>query len=217
MNAVDLDTGNNARLTYRLVNGNQPRGNLSDTEALELFGIFPNSGWIYLRGMLDRETRDRYDLTVLVSDNGTPSASATARVIVNVMDSNDNEPKFLRLAYEFTVEENLRRGAVVGVIQAKDDDLDVNAAIRYSLIPSNSSFQINPISGEFNLIFYTSMSSSIYSHVLLTTYLLNFRKTRNFFSSIKKTAAQHQFFFFSLSLTRFIRSLLCELTPKQEM
>lgn len=99
--------------------------------------------------MLDREARDRYDLTVLASDNGTPSATATARVIINVMDSNDNDPKFLRTAYEFSVEENLRRGAVVGVIQAKDADLDLNAAIRYSLIPSNTSFQINPISGEY--------------------------------------------------------------------
>lgn len=123
--------------------------NQNDSDVLDLFGIFPNSGWIYLRGTLDRETRDRYDLTVLASDNGTPSATATARVIVNVMDANDNEPKFLRSTYEFTVEENLRRGAVVGVIQAKDADLDVNAAIRYSLIPSNTSFQINPISGEF--------------------------------------------------------------------
>lgn len=145
-------------------NGKTSR-NVSDAEALELFGIFPNSGWIYLRGTLDRETRDRYDLTVLASDNGTPSATATARVIVNVMDSNDNEPKFLRSAYEFTVEENLRRGAVVGVIQAKDADLDVNAAIRYSLIPSNTSFQINPISGEFNLIL-----SAIYSHVCVCAF-----------------------------------------------
>lgn len=99
--------------------------------------------------MLDRETRDRYDLTVLASDNGTPSATATARVIINVMDSNDNDPKFLRSSYEFSIEENLRRGAVIGVIQAKDADLDINAAIRYSLIPSNTSFQINPISGEY--------------------------------------------------------------------
>jgi len=122
------------------------------SEELELFGIFPNSGWIYLRGTLDREARDRYDLTVLASDNGTPSATATARVIINIMDSNDNDPKFLRTSYEFSVEENLRRGAVVGVIQAKDADLDINAAIRYSLIPSNTSFQINPISGEYLFI-----------------------------------------------------------------
>lgn len=114
----------------------------------DLFGIFPNSGWIYLRSTLDRETRDRYELTVLASDNGTPSATATTRVTVNVLDSNDNDPEFLKDSYEFKVEENMRRGAVVGTIQAKDADLDVNAAIRYSLIPSNTSFQINPLSGE---------------------------------------------------------------------
>lgn len=114
----------------------------------ELFGIFPNSGWIYLRGTLDREARDRYDLTVLASDNGTPSATATTQVTVNVLDFNDNDPRFIRQSYEFSVEENLRRGAVVGIIQAKDADLDVNAAIRYSLIPSNTSFQINPVSGK---------------------------------------------------------------------
>lgn len=126
----------------------QNKLNTNASEELELFGVFPNSGWIYLRGTLDREARDRYDLTILASDNGTPSATATTRVIINVMDSNDNDPKFLRTSYEFSVEENMRRGAVVGVIQAKDADLDINAAIRYSLIPSNTSFQINPISGE---------------------------------------------------------------------
>jgi hypothetical protein len=65
-----------------------------------------------------------------------------------VMDANDNDPKFLQQSYDFTIEENLRRGAVVGVIHAADDDSDINAEIRYSLIPSNNSFQINEITGE---------------------------------------------------------------------
>lgn len=159
---MDLDTGNNARLTYRIVGGGEHKqsqkisGTNNQTKYIEditeLFGIFPNSGWLYLRGTLDREMRDRYDITVLASDNGTPSATATTRVIINVLDANDNDPRFSRDLYEFTVEENLRRGAIVGVLQAKDLDLDVNAAIRYSLIPSNTSFQVNPVSGEFNLL-----------------------------------------------------------------
>jgi protocadherin-16/23 len=37
---------------------------------------------------------------------------------------------------------------LVGVLSASDMDLDVNAAIRFSLIPSNTSFQVNPLSGE---------------------------------------------------------------------
>lgn len=142
--AVDLDTGNNARLTYRLL-ANTNSAHL-DTH---MFGIFPNSGWVYLRHPLDRETRDRYSLRVIATDNGTPASSTSALVTVQVLDANDNDPVFDQEAYQFSVEENLPRGALVGVVRASDKDLDNNGALRYSLIPSNSSFQINPVSGEF--------------------------------------------------------------------
>lgn len=141
--AVDLDTGNNARLTYRLL----PENNTG-----EVFGVFPNSGWIYLKLGLDREIRERYELTVSATDNGTPSQSATARVIFDVLDANDNDPHFLQESYEFTIEENQRRGTFVGRIKATDADIGSNSAIRYSLIPSNTSFIISPSSGKFFFI-----------------------------------------------------------------
>ncbi|EDW03443.1 GH10500 [Drosophila grimshawi] len=157
VNASDLDTGNNARITYRIVdagadNASQSSASVSgvDTDLAQHFGIFPNSGWIYLRAALDRESRDRYELTVLATDNGTPAAHARARVLVRVLDSNDNDPKFLRESYAFKIEENLRRGAVVGVVSATDADLGENAAIRYSLLPANSSFQVHPVTGEIS-------------------------------------------------------------------
>ncbi|XP_030238562.1 protein dachsous [Drosophila navojoa] len=155
VNASDLDTGNNARITYRIVdagadNTSQSLANAGgpDADLAQHFGIFPNSGWIYLRAALDRESRDRYELTVLATDNGTPAAHARARVLVRVLDANDNDPKFQRESYEFRIEENLRRGAVVGVVSASDADLGENAAIRYSLLPANSSFQVHPVTGE---------------------------------------------------------------------
>lgn len=147
--AVDLDTGNNARLTYRLLSGS------------DVFGIFPNSGWVYLRQPLDREARDRYSLRVAATDNGTPATSATALVTVSVLDANDNDPVFSQESYQFSVEENLPRGAPVGVIRAADKDLDNNGAIRYSLIPSNSSFQINPVSGKTMISLQRSIASCL--------------------------------------------------------
>nr|CAD7262840.1 unnamed protein product [Timema shepardi] len=149
--AVDLDTGNNARLTYRLF----PSDNLTvastpsnDEKNQEVFGVFPNSGWLYLRRALDRESRDRYVVRVVASDNGSPSGSATARVVVTVLDANDNDPKFSQDSYEFWVEENRVRGTTVGQVKATDPDLESNGALRYSIIPSNSSFQINPNTGR---------------------------------------------------------------------
>lgn len=170
MNATDLDTGNNARITYRIVDAGADNASLSSSglnvpgasgsavssssasssDVTQHFGIFPNSGWIYLRAALDRESRDRYELTVLATDNGTPAAHARARVLVRVLDANDNDPRFQRDSYEFRIEENQRRGAVVGVVSATDLDIGENAAIRYSLLPANSSFQVHPVTGEFS-------------------------------------------------------------------
>lgn len=140
--AIDLDTGNNARITYRLIVANNSE--ISDG----IFGIFPNSGWIYLRNNLDREIQDHYKLTVAAIDNGTPSQTALSQVQVTVLDANDNDPIFTKTSYEFYVEENLQRGARVGTVTATDIDVGSNAAIKYNLIPSNTSFQINPITGK---------------------------------------------------------------------
>ncbi|XP_036340341.1 protein dachsous-like, partial [Rhagoletis pomonella] len=182
--AIDLDTGNNARITYSLVNSvnttlsftsarklptptllhlsgggfTTSKQSISAEEAqvANLFGIFPNSGWLYLRGTLDRESRDRYELIIMASDNGTPAAHARARVTVEVLDTNDNDPRFLSSAYEFSIEENMHRGALVGVVAATDLDLYENAEILYTLIPSNTSFQVNPNTAKLDLSFEES-------------------------------------------------------------
>ncbi|CAG9820098.1 unnamed protein product [Phaedon cochleariae] len=138
LTAVDADTGNNARLTYRILRSNHS----------QVFGVFPNSGWLYLKAPLDREEQEEYTLTVAATDNGTPSETATTKVVVEVLDANDNDPKFADKEYEFAVEENSRRGTLVGRVLAHDADKGVNAALRYSLIPGNSSFHINQITGE---------------------------------------------------------------------
>ena len=137
VNAVDMDTGNNARLTYRV----------QEDELSDLFGIFPNSGSLYLKKSLDREMRDRYSLTVVATDNGLPPGSAAVSVHVFVIDANDNDPVFTRDVYQFTIEENLDKGALVGIVSATDKDLDTNAALRYTLLPGNGSFQLNPQTG----------------------------------------------------------------------
>ncbi|KAI5746071.1 hypothetical protein M8J76_016948 [Diaphorina citri] len=140
--AVDLDTGNNARITYKLIQ--------DDKLVHDTFHIMPNTGWLSLKQPMDRETRDKFLLKIAACDNGTPVSTAYATVAINVLDANDNDPKFSKQDYEFSIEENLPRGTVVGSVKATDEDLASNAALRYSLIPSNTSFQINPFSGEIS-------------------------------------------------------------------
>lgn len=135
MTALDLDTGNNARISYRL------QGSSS-------FRISPNTGWIYLSQSLDRETIDRHALIVLATDNGSPAATASSSVIVNVLDDNDNSPRFDKDYYSFELLENLPSGTVVTSITATDPDLGNNALLRYSIVQHNSSFAIDSDTGK---------------------------------------------------------------------
>ncbi|XP_054003257.1 protein dachsous [Hylaeus anthracinus] len=133
--AVDLDTGNNARLSYRL-------------QGSSAFWINPNTGCINLARTLDRETLDRHALTVLATDNGSPAATASASVLVTVLDDNDNDPRFEKDFYGYELLENLPSGTLVGSVSASDPDLGKNALLRYAVVQANSSFTVDPDTGE---------------------------------------------------------------------
>lgn len=149
---MDLDTGNNARLSYRL-------------QGSTAFRISPNTGWIYLAQVLDRESVDRYALTVLATDNGSPAATASASVLVSVLDDNDNEPRFEKDFYAFDLLENLPSDTIVGSVSATDSDLGKNALLRYAIVQVNSSFTVDPDTGKekylfiFLFIFFVSFLS----------------------------------------------------------
>lgn len=137
---MDLDTGNNARLSYRL-------------QGSTAFRISPNTGWIYLAQVLDRESVDRYALTVLATDNGSPAATASASVLVSVLDDNDNEPRFEKDFYAFDLLENLPSDTIVGSVSATDSDLGKNALLRYAIVQVNSSFTVDPDTGKEKYLF----------------------------------------------------------------
>lgn len=113
-----------------------------------MFGIYPNTGYLYLRESLDREAEDSYVVQVEAVDNGNPPLSASATVYIAVSDANDNEPQFTRDMFEFAVEENAESGRLVGEIRAVDKDLGENAVVRYSLLSNTDEFSINPVTGE---------------------------------------------------------------------
>jgi len=52
---------------------------------------------------LDYETCRRYEYTVSVSDRGDVPHTSTAALIVHVVDTDDERPRFDRRAYHFSV------------------------------------------------------------------------------------------------------------------
>nr|XP_017196603.2 protocadherin beta-9 [Oryctolagus cuniculus] len=86
-------------------------------------------------GPLDRESRDEYNITITVSDLGTPRLTTRHHVAVQVSDVNDNAPAFSQAAYTLLVRENNSPGLLIGSVSASDRDAGANAQVTYSLLP----------------------------------------------------------------------------------
>ncbi|XP_029291798.1 cadherin EGF LAG seven-pass G-type receptor 3 [Cottoperca gobio] len=124
--AIDTDSGDNARLEYRLT------GTSSDTP----FIINSATGWVTVRSILDRESVEHYFFGVEARDYGMPPLSATASVTITVMDVNDNRPEFLQREYYSRLNEDASVGTSVVIVTAVDRD--VNSAVTYQITGGNT-------------------------------------------------------------------------------
>ena len=52
----------------------------------------------------------KYELSVRIQDQGSPSRAYTTDVIINVLDVNDNKPQFYTQLYEETITEEGNSG-----------------------------------------------------------------------------------------------------------
>nr|XP_020043490.1 protocadherin beta-12-like [Castor canadensis] len=84
---------------------------------------------------LDRESRSEYNITITVSDMGTPRLQTEHSISVQVSDVNDNAPAFTHTSYTLRVRENNGPGLHIGSVSATDRDEGTNAQLTYSLLP----------------------------------------------------------------------------------
>ncbi|XP_041500603.1 protocadherin beta-7-like [Microtus oregoni] len=86
---------------------------------------------------LDRESQTEYNITITVSDLGTPRLTTQHTITVQVSDVNDNAPAFNQSSYTLFVQENNSPALHIGTIIATDSDSGSNAHITYSLLPTH--------------------------------------------------------------------------------
>ena len=117
------------------------------------FSVNPD-GALCLNIELDRESSSDHRLTVQATDRALSISrrlTATARVVVNVDDINDNMPSFTS-AGSVTIPEDTALQAVVMVIQAVDVDSGSNGDVVYTLEDTSvSMFSINSTNGRLYL------------------------------------------------------------------
>uniref|UniRef100_H3CK51 Cadherin domain-containing protein n=1 Tax=Tetraodon nigroviridis TaxID=99883 RepID=H3CK51_TETNG len=88
---------------------------------------------IVTEAFLDRESVSEYNITITVSDQGSPPLSSTKHINVKVSDVNDSPPKFDQAEYSKAVPENNSPGLSVFAVSATDADWGQNARLSYFL------------------------------------------------------------------------------------
>uniref|UniRef100_A0A673FL14 Cadherin domain-containing protein n=1 Tax=Sinocyclocheilus rhinocerous TaxID=307959 RepID=A0A673FL14_9TELE len=82
--ATDLDEGINREIVYSFVGHGKKK---------DLFEIIPETGDIVVKGHIDYEENPAIELRVQSKDKGSPPRSTQCKVLIEVVDENDNAPE----------------------------------------------------------------------------------------------------------------------------
>ncbi|XP_054424121.1 protocadherin Fat 2 isoform X1 [Pteronotus mesoamericanus] len=140
LDAWDPDSSSKGKLTFNITSGNQ----------MGFFEINPLTGVLSTARQLDRETKDEHILEVTVLDNGEPSLRSTSRVVVCILDVNDNPPVFSHKLFNVRLPERLSPVTPGPVYRLVASDLDegLNGRVTYSIEESDKEgFSIHPVTG----------------------------------------------------------------------
>ena len=131
----------NGSIFYEFIDGNWP-----SNKASEYFKIKRKSGKISLVKSLDHETVPTFNLMVKASAG--ESDIATCFIHINVININDNPPKFDSKTYKIEIAEDTPHNTTILQIHATDEDND-GSLLRYTLVAEDEHlFSLNSISGE---------------------------------------------------------------------
>uniref|UniRef100_A0A1B6ECX7 Cadherin domain-containing protein n=4 Tax=Clastoptera arizonana TaxID=38151 RepID=A0A1B6ECX7_9HEMI len=137
--ALDQDKMINASLQYDLISGNERH----------LFSINQQNGSLFLERELDLDTLpgNTFTLQIQASQIDNPLKTGIARIEVELLDINDNQPQFEVELYNISIVENLPNGFSVLQVMATDQDQGDNGEFVYHLVDPNQAFSIDGRSG----------------------------------------------------------------------
>uniref|UniRef100_A0A5K3EF03 Protocadherin-1 n=1 Tax=Mesocestoides corti TaxID=53468 RepID=A0A5K3EF03_MESCO len=145
--AIDLDTGDNGKITYGIHYGSSlPR----IPDLANMWALDPVTGNLSVAGVLDYENKEcrKFKLTVLAKDAGIPSLTATATIMIRITDLNDNAPSIEAKSTgeqggalkRFDIEENDNESRLIKLISVSDADSHSKDSISCSITNKDSGF-----------------------------------------------------------------------------
>ncbi|XP_076148294.1 protocadherin gamma-A2-like isoform X13 [Alosa pseudoharengus] len=112
----------------------------------EMFDIDEDNGTVKIIGLIDYEKASHYQINVRASDYG--GLTDSCKVIVDVIDMNDNKPDIKMMSKSSALSEDAKPGTVVTVINVQDPDSNENGKVQCS-ITDNIPFALKSSSNNF--------------------------------------------------------------------
>uniref|UniRef100_A0A3B3YUI8 Cadherin domain-containing protein n=1 Tax=Poecilia mexicana TaxID=48701 RepID=A0A3B3YUI8_9TELE len=114
---------------------------VSGEEAMKYFSVNKETGVVWLRQQLDRETKSEMQVEFYVSD------IQEVRVNIQIGDVNDNAPNFHGQPYTVQIPENTLVGRAIFMVNATDPDQGTGGSVLFSFQPPSSFFAIDGARG----------------------------------------------------------------------
>ncbi|XP_039415451.1 LOW QUALITY PROTEIN: protocadherin alpha-6-like [Corvus cornix cornix] len=145
LSATDPDEGINSDIIYLF-------SRHVSTKVKEMFTIDENKGEISLQGKLDYEEIDSYEIPVEARDKGSPPLSGHCKVLVEVLDVNDNAPEVWVTSLSVPVPEDASVGTVVALLSVSDRDSGANGRVRCWVWPASPFGLEATFAGSYSLV-----------------------------------------------------------------
>ncbi|XP_071380358.1 protocadherin alpha-3-like isoform X3 [Centroberyx affinis] len=127
LNATDADEGTNSEIVYSLRSKDQDH-------ILDIFRIDPDTGIISVKGKIDFEDRRAFEIRAEARDKGQPPMSAHCKVLVEVIDLNDNAPEITVTSLLNRVMEDAKVGTAVALVSVLDTDGGKNGEVKCEVL-----------------------------------------------------------------------------------
>ncbi|XP_066480592.1 protocadherin alpha-3-like [Tiliqua scincoides] len=158
LNATDLDEGINKDITYSI-------RTIHPHNLGALINLDPSTGQIKLKGELDFESIKLGEVGVEATDKGTPPMKGHCKILIEVLDVNDNAPEVSVSSLSVPVPEDSPPGTVVALLSISDRDSGANGQVSCSLWPPGIPFKlVSTFKNYYSLVLADSLDREQVAH-----------------------------------------------------
>ncbi|XP_014867686.1 PREDICTED: protocadherin alpha-3-like [Poecilia mexicana] len=163
--ATDADQGLNKEIVYSLNSNDQDH-------VLEIFEIDSETGELTVKKNIDFELNPSFEIRVQAADKGSPSLTAQCKVLVEVVDVNDNAPDITATSLLRSVREDAEIGTAVALVSVLDRDGGKNGEVKCDILNTV------PFKLETNYKnYYTLVLSQALDRELISQYNITIKAT----------------------------------------